>query len=167
MSAAEPPTVSILPARAADLAAIIDLERAAFPPEEQWSIRSWQGELLGEDRTVLLARGHHPVGVIALRTTGELADLHRLLVTPEQRRHGVGTSLVASGLRAVRHVGARAVILEVGYTNEPAIALYQRLGFEQLRARADYYGPGRHALILKLYDLQSWPEGHSFAGADR
>ena len=36
------------------------------------------------------------------------------------------------------------------YTNDPAIALYQRLGFEQLTVRDDYYGPGRSALILKL-----------------
>ena len=44
-------------------------------------------------------------------------------------------------------------MLEVGYTNEPAIALYQRLGFEQLRVRENYYGPGQHALILKRYEL--------------
>ena len=50
------------------------------------------------------------------------------------------------------------MILEVDYANEPAIALYQRLGFEQLTARRDYYGPGRHALILKLYDLPAWPQ---------
>ena len=34
--------------------------------------------------------------------------------------------------------------------------LLQRLGFEQLTARDDYYGPGRHALILRLWDLPSW-----------
>jgi ribosomal-protein-alanine N-acetyltransferase len=44
----------------------------------------------------------------------------------------------------------------VAWDNDPAIALYQRLGFEQLTARDDYYGPGRHALILRLWDLASW-----------
>jgi ribosomal-protein-alanine N-acetyltransferase len=57
-----------------------------------------------------------------------------------------------------RQVGVRAVILDVAYHNEAAIALYQQLGFEQLSARKDYYGPGQHALILKLYDLQAWPD---------
>jgi ribosomal-protein-alanine N-acetyltransferase len=145
---------TILPARRDDLPAIMALETAGFPPTERWTERSWLGELVGEGRTVLIARAHRPVGVITVRTTGELADLHRLTVAPASRRQGIGTALVRAGLSGARQLGARAVILEVGYTNEPAIALYQKLGFEQLTAREDYYGPGRHALILKLYDLQ-------------
>jgi ribosomal-protein-alanine N-acetyltransferase len=157
--------VGILAARQRDLGAIMSLERAGFPASEQWSERSWQGELLGQGRTVLVARAHQPVGVVAFQTIGELADLHRLVVAPAHRRRGVGAALVVAGLTACRHLGARAAILEVGYANEPAIALYQRLGFEQLTARENYYGPGQHALILKLYDLATWtPPGGSEAG---
>src|SRR5918997_2641879 len=141
--------VSVLPARQVDLDAIIALERAGFPESEQWSERSWLGELVADNRRVLLARDHQPVGVVTLSVTGELAELLRLVVAPTHRRTGIGTRLVGAGLEAVRQAGARAAILEVGYTNEPAIALYQRLGFEQLRVRESYYGPGRHALILK------------------
>jgi [ribosomal protein S18]-alanine N-acetyltransferase len=153
------PEISILPARRNDLAAIMTLERAGFPAAEQWSERSWLGELLGDARTILIARTQHPVGVISIKTVGELADLHRIVVEPRNRRRGIGTDLVRAGLEAVRQLGVREVILEVGYRNEPAIALYQQLGFEQLSARQDYYGPGQHALILKLYDLQSRPYG--------
>ena len=145
-----------------DLAAIMALEGAGFPETERWSERSWLGELLGDGRTVLIARAHAPVGVITVQTSGELADLHRLVVAPGYRRRGVGTQLTTAAVRAVRHLGARAMILEVDYTNDPAIALYARVGFEQLTARENYYGPGQHALIMKLYDLETWtgpPEG--------
>jgi ribosomal-protein-alanine N-acetyltransferase len=152
------PEISILPARRDDLDAIMFLERAGFPAVEQWSERSWRGELLGEGRTILIARAQHPVGVISIKTLGELADLHRLVVEPHSRRRGIGTDLVRAGLERVRQHGVREVILDVGYGNEPAIALYQRLGFEQFNARQDYYGPGQDALILKLYDLQTWPD---------
>lgn len=151
--------INILSARAPDLDAIMSLERIGFQPSEQWSERSWLGELLGEQRTTLIARAHQPVGVIALQTVGQVADLHRLIVTPRQRRRGVASELVRAGVSAVRHQGARSVILEVHYDNEPAIALYQGLGFEQLAARDNYYGPGRHALILKLWDLPHWQPG--------
>jgi [ribosomal protein S18]-alanine N-acetyltransferase len=147
--------VNVAAARQADLAAILELERSGFDEPEQWSERSWQGELLGEGRTVLIARSYHPVGVIAFQTVGHTADLHRLVVSPRHRRSGVATRLVEAGVEAVRQLGARSVILEVSYTNEPAIALYQRLGFEQLAARENYYGPGQHALILKRWDLSA------------
>ena len=148
---------SLLPARLDDLPAILRLEAEGFGPEERWSERSWSGELLGEGRTVLIARGAQPAGVITLSTVGEVADLHRVVVAPAYRRQGLALRLVRAGLLAVRHLGARVVMLEVEYTNLGAVALYQQLGFEQVRVRRDYYGTGRDALILRLYDLDTWP----------
>jgi [ribosomal protein S18]-alanine N-acetyltransferase len=150
--------ISILPARGDDLDAIMVLEQAGFPAAEQWSERSWRGELLGDGRTILIARAQHPVGVISIKSVGELADVHRLVVEPRSRRRGIGLDLVRAGLERVRQQGVREVVLDVGYGNEPAIALYQQLGFEQLSARRNYYGPGQDALILKLYDLQTRPD---------
>lgn len=144
--------ISISSVRQDDLAAIMELERASFREQEQWSERSWQGEILGERRTLLIARTHHPVGVISLQTLDHSADLQRIMVAPHHRRCGVAVELVRAGVEAVRHRGARTVMLEVRFDNDPAIELYQRLGFEQLAARESYYGPGRHALILKLWD---------------
>ena len=86
--------VSILPARRDDLPAVMSLERAGFPRGEQWSERSWLGELLGDGRTVLIARSHVPVGVISLQTVGDLADLHRIVVSEQHRREGIGAALV-------------------------------------------------------------------------
>jgi ribosomal-protein-alanine N-acetyltransferase len=145
--------INLLPARRVDLDAIMALERSGFPEAERWSERSWLGELVADNRRVIIARSHQAVGVVTWSVIGELAELLRLVVAPERRRTGIGTQLVEAGIEAVRLAGARAAMLEVGYTNEPAIALYQRLGFEQLRVRENYYGPGRHALILKRYEL--------------
>ena len=148
-----PGNVNVLPARRVDLDAIMALERAGFAEAERWSERSWLGELVTDNRRVLIARSHQPLGVVTWSVVGELAELLRLVVAPAHRRTGIGTQLVEAGVAAVRLAGARAAMLEVGYANEHAIALYQRLGFEQLRVRENYYGPGRHALILKRYEL--------------
>ncbi|GAB3755054.1 GNAT family N-acetyltransferase [Microlunatus parietis] len=151
--------ITISPAGPADLAAIMELERTGFDTGEQWSETGWRDELTGDGRTVLVAADDDQrlLGVITLRTTGEVADLHRIVVADDQRRQGIGGRLLEAGLAAVRALGVRSVLAEVRFDNEAAIELYQRNGFEQLGARTDYYGPGRHALILKRYDLDLEP----------
>ncbi len=151
--------ITITPAGPADLPAIMELEQAGFDPAERWSEAAWRDELTGDGRIALAALlAHDPdkpvvVGVQVLRVTGEVADLHRIVVASDRRRSGLGRRLLEAGIEAVRAAGVRSILAEVRYDNEAAIALYQRAGFEQLGARNDYYGPGRHALILKLYDL--------------
>jgi len=46
-------------------------------------------------------------------------------------------------------VGAHRMLLEVRPDNEPAVALYRRLGFQPVATRRDYYGSGHHALVLQ------------------
>ncbi|MDV3220741.1 GNAT family N-acetyltransferase [Intrasporangium sp.] len=59
-------------------------------------------------------------------TTGELFGLY---VAPRARGRGVGEALVNAVLDEARHLGRTEVVLEVGSTNEAAIALYERCGF--------------------------------------
>ncbi len=81
--------ISILPARHDDLAAILQLERDGFATPgavERTELAGRTGRRSSHRPD--LARAHHPVGVIALKTVGELADLHRLVVAPRYRRQG-------------------------------------------------------------------------------
>lgn len=128
-----------------DLPGILTLE-PAFPPKEQWSDVAWSEELTGADRTVLVAREEgRVVGVVVLRTVGDVADLYRIVVAPEHRRRGIADRLLTEGLAAV---GTR-VLLEVRDDNTPAIELYRRHGFDVIDRRTDYYGAGAHALIME------------------
>ena len=91
--------------------------------------------------------------MITVQVAADSADLLRLVVAVHLRRQGVGTALIDAAVHAARERGASRMLLEVEADNDPAIAIYQRYGFEQLGSRPDYYGPGRSALIMKLYDL--------------
>ena len=99
------PVISILPAHRNDLEAIMLLERSSFRTLNNGASAAGGGELLGEGRTILIARAQHPVGVISIKTVGELADLHRLVVDSRSRRRGIGTDLVRAGLEVVRQPG--------------------------------------------------------------
>lgn len=68
-------------------------------------------------------------------------ELHLLNITvsPKLRKLGLGARI----MRAIEGVAAQQkmyrIILEVRPTNEPAFALYKKLGFEQIGIRKGYY----------------------------
>ena len=149
-------------ARATDLADILRLEELGFDAAEQWSESAWAEELASPDRYVLarLDRDARIIGVATFSRVEEMADLHRVVVHPDARGHGVGSSLVRAGLEWAGAVGARRMLLEVRPDNEPALALYRRLGFGPVTTRRDYYGPGRDALVM----LRPLPGDDAWAG---
>ncbi|MCC6497405.1 MAG: GNAT family N-acetyltransferase [Propionibacteriaceae bacterium] len=147
-------------ARPADLDNIVELERSGFDAAEQWSAEAWAEELSSPDRYVLarLDLEARIIGVATFSCVEDMADLHRVIVRPEQRGRGIGASLVRAGLDWANAVGARRMLLEVSPENHAAVALYRRLGFEPISTRRDYYAPGRHALVMlrPLRDGDAW-----------
>ena len=170
--------MAIRRADAADLDAVLALERAGFDPASRWSAESWAAEIDGVDRCVLVAvevgratkvsegsrqarpagesesEGSRPAsaglaGVATLQLVGDTADLHRVVVAPERRGRGIGRALVEAGLAWVAERHAHRMLLEVEHDNAPALALYRGLGFAELARRTDYYGAGRHALVMQ------------------
>lgn len=138
-------------ARETDLGDIVALEQAGFDAAEQWSADSWAAELANPDRYVLarLDADARIIGVATFSCVAEMADLHRVIVRPDVRGRGIGASLVRAGLEWASAVGGKRMLLEVRPDNHPAVAVYRRLGFEPVATRRDYYGPGRHALVMQ------------------
>lgn len=92
------------------------------------------------------------LGVATFQLVADTADLHRVVVAPDQRGRGIGRALVEAGITWAAERHGRRMLLEVEHDNDPALALYRRLGFADLARRRDYYGAGRHALVMQ-YDL--------------
>ena len=62
---------------------------------------------------------------------------------PDCRRVGLGTAILRHALDWARSVGVQKVTLEVFATNEPAIALYRKFGFqEEGRRRREFHIDG-------------------------
>jgi GNAT superfamily N-acetyltransferase len=68
-------------------------------------------------------------GLCNLAVRGDRGWIGGIAVVPEQRRHGVGRAL----MEAVLELAPPTVLLEVIEANEPAIKLYESLGFEKTR----------------------------------
>jgi [ribosomal protein S18]-alanine N-acetyltransferase len=136
-------------ARPEDLDAIVALEQAGFAAGEQWSVASWAAEL-DSDHCVLADTDNDGLilGVATFTCVEDLADLNRIVVRPDARGRGVGAALLRAGLEWAEALGATRMLLEVRTDNSPALALYARLGFDQISCRRDYYGVGVDAAVM-------------------
>ena len=75
--------------------------------------------------------------------------INNLAVLPEYRKGGIATAIIERVLADGALRGAHRATLEVRRSNEPALALYRKLGFMVTGTRRGYYThPDEDALIL-------------------
>jgi ribosomal-protein-alanine N-acetyltransferase len=84
------------------------------------------------------------------RVVAEDAEVLTLCVVPDQRRQGLGATLLAAALGHAARSGANAMFLEVSVSNAVAIRLYQRIGFLVVGQRRRYYADGTDALVMRV-----------------
>lgn len=137
------------PMREEDLARVLELERLSS--RSPWSARVFRHELGLAFSRLLVARRGPAEPVVGYACWWEVAgEVHVLnvVVHPEHRRIGIGAALVRHILVAGANGGATVAGLEVGADNLAARELYERHGFHAVGQRRDYYGPGRHAVLM-------------------
>lgn len=143
-----PPAFRIRPATLADLSAIADLERATFP--DPWTAAALAGFWAEPGACGWLAEsaGGLAVGFALFRvvTAAHEAELLRVGTEPAWQRRRVATALLTVALAELDRQALES-FLEVRADNQPAQALYRRLGFEPVGQRRAYYPDGCDAWI--------------------
>jgi ribosomal-protein-alanine N-acetyltransferase len=135
-----------------DVEAVQALDAELFGPTAWTPAAFWSELAAGPSRWYVVAESSGPdqqigaagalAGYAGLLVPGPEADVQTIAVAPSAQGRGVGTRLLrALTERAVRS-GARSLLLEVRADNVPAIALYEREGFERISVRRRYYQPG-------------------------
>ncbi len=140
----------IEPATSTDVAAVAALEVVALGPDA-WSAALVEQGIAGELPTVhyLVHRDDGLVtGYVVVSMAGDVAELQRIAVDPDQRRTGVATRLLGEVVRLARADGADRVLLEVREDNLAALAFYAARGFTELARRPRYYRDGATAVVM-------------------
>jgi len=102
-----------------------------IPPTDEEAIRQWLETLLGTDCINVVAfHGGAPVGHAMLVPDRHGDSELAIFVLREYQQAGIGTVLVEALLGAGRREGVERIWLTVERWNEPAIALYRKVGFE-------------------------------------
>jgi GNAT superfamily N-acetyltransferase len=76
-----------------------------------------------------------PVGCGGWRShdgTDDIAEIKRMYTAPGARRRGVGRALLAALEESARDQGRRQAILETGYRQPEAIAMYEACGYRRI-----------------------------------
>lgn len=91
------------------------------------------------------------LGWCAGRASGAEAELLKISVQKQVRRQGVGHILLSNLMRVYEHDNVNQLFLEVRSRNHEAISLYEKLGFDLVSKRSNYYSnPKDDALQFKL-----------------
>ena len=80
------------------------------------------------------------------------ADIMNIAVRPEYRRQGLAEMLLQDMYAILKEKNQLWLTLEVRSSNAPAIALYEKEGFQTVGLRKNYYrSPREDAILMTLY----------------
>lgn len=148
-----PDRIRIRPMTAADLDALAELERVTFA--RPWSYDALAEELQNPLAVFFVAEDAAAGDVLGYLGMHHILDegaIDNLAVSPVRRRRGVGSALMRRAVGYAEEHRLRRLTLEVRVSNEPALALYRRFGFELDGVRPGFYdSPKEDAGIYSLY----------------
>lgn len=117
-------------------AAILEKENFSRP----WSENAFLEEISQDNSLYLVALdGEKVVGVCGSIRCGDEADILNVSVSKEYRRCHIAERMMERIFMENEALGIRAFILEVRRNNAPAIALYEKMGFQFLGYRKNFY----------------------------
>jgi len=133
----------------AHVSQVAELEKICF--SDPWSENSVASELNNPLSLWLVAlEGDRVAGYIGSQSVMGESDMMNVAVHPDFRRQGIGEKLILALVEELKALENHSLALEVRLSNEPAISLYQKLGFQQVGLRPKYYrNPREDALILR------------------
>lgn len=136
--------------------AMADIHRVTFKPA--WTDGEFadfldHANVAGVALVEQATKGGEMLGFALVRMAETEAEILTIAVKPSWQNHGVGQRLMRIVLANLHADRVAEVFLEVDEDNKSAIALYKRVGFEQVAIRKNYYNLGEgkksHALVMR------------------
>uniref|UniRef100_A0A5Q5BG93 Ribosomal-protein-alanine acetyltransferase n=2 Tax=unclassified Mycobacterium TaxID=2642494 RepID=A0A5Q5BG93_MYCSS len=124
-----------------DAARCADLEAQLFPGDDPWPARAFLAELSAPHNHYVAARaddilvGYGGIARLGRKEPYEY-EIHTIGVDPDYQGRGIGRHMLEQLLEVA---DGGVIFLEVRTDNEPAIALYESVGFTRVGLRRRYY----------------------------
>lgn len=138
----------LVPMDRSHLAGVAELERLCF--STPWNEAMLEEELYNDTASFIVAEGEDGsvLGYAGLHVILDEGYIDNVAVRPSCRRMGLGDKLLDVFIR-FGQANLAFLTLEVRPSNTPAVALYEKNGFQEVGRRPNYYDdPKEDALLL-------------------
>ena len=133
-----------------DLEAISEIEKVSINPP--WSYKAICDFAECDTSRILVAKlDNVVVGYITYSVVLDEVQIANVATHPEYRRRGIGEKLLNFLYDESKASGMYVITLEVRQSNEPAINLYRKCGYDEVGRRKNYYkNPTEDAILMNL-----------------
>jgi len=133
-----------------DIEKIAEVEKLCF--SDPWSENLFRCCLTEQtDLLALTSNGEICGYAVFDRTLGNEAELQNIAIAPDMRGRRLSRLLMDAIVDSAKRNGIGRIMLEVRASNEAAIALYTKYGFEKVGLRPGYYRhPTENAILMDL-----------------
>ena len=144
---------TILPLESQDFDRLFEIEKAAHPvPWSLGTLKNNQGERY---HNLKLIEDDNIVGFAVCQTVLDEATLFNIAIDPQFQRRSFGYLLLHTLIEQLQQKDIATLWLEVRESNQKARRLYERLGFNEVDIRKNYYptpdGKRENAVVMALY----------------
>jgi ribosomal-protein-alanine N-acetyltransferase len=146
----------ITPLEFAQLDRVEEIEKLSYGMP--WSRAMFAGELIKSSSICLGAfRLGWLIGYLIVSRYADDWHIMNLAVDPAWRRRGVARLMLEDFLARTAGGRERGYTLEVRISNDEAIRLYGRLGFEPRGIRPGYYLDNHEDALIMWHEILPWP----------
>lgn len=141
----------IRPMQISDLPKVLEIEQNLFP-SDAWTEQLFLGELaeVPNSRAVsVFELAGEVIGYASLRFVDREGDVNTIAVAKEHQGKGFGKQLLDWMLETAKLNGVKELFLDVRADNQAAISLYQKVGFDRIDVRRNYYENKIDALVMR------------------
>ena len=136
----------IRPANAADRSALEAIQQSLREPNPPLLAYAVDGPPL----LLVSTADREPVGYVLLfYDEGDAGYVAEIAVSPERRREGRASRLLAAAFERLRDEGCSRVTLSVHPDDAGARRLYESLGFRETGRESEYYDDGSDAIVME------------------
>lgn len=137
-----PGPLAVRDANLFDLAPLVALEQACYPPEQAYTREEYHYAIAKAKAINLIHEQEgRIVGFVGAfhHRTWRVGHIYTVNVHPDLRGQGLGRRLMDAAEARLADLGMRRCLLEVNVENESAIRLYEKCGYTLLKRIPDYY----------------------------